>query len=152
MKTDDFDLKLLRLLQVNNKLTADELAATVGLSASAVQRRIKRLRDDKVIEADVSVVSPRAAGIGLTCVVDVILEVGNNAALEKFKKAMLKCPEVMQCYYVTGTYDFVLIVNAVDMAQYEAFTKNALMENSNVKHFYTHVVMDRVKIGYGVAI
>ncbi|RAW01117.1 Lrp/AsnC family transcriptional regulator [Pseudochryseolinea flava] len=152
MKTDEFDLKLLRLLQHNNRLTADELAATVGLSASAVQRRLKRLRDEKIIEADISIISPQVAGIGLTCVVDIILERGNTTSLEKFKRSLVDRPEVMQCYYVTGTYDFVLIVNTTDMAAYEHFTKTCLMDNPNVKHFYTHAVMDRVKMGYGVAI
>jgi Lrp/AsnC family transcriptional regulator, leucine-responsive regulatory protein len=65
---------------------------------------------------------------------------------------MRKSTEVMQCYFVTGTYDLVLIVNTRDMAHYEEFSKKWLMDNLNVKHFYTHVVMDRVKIGYGVAI
>jgi Lrp/AsnC family transcriptional regulator, leucine-responsive regulatory protein len=152
MKTDEFDLKLLRMLQENNRLTADELADRVGLSPSAVQRRLKRLRDEKVIEADVAIISPKAAGVGLTCIVDVILETGNSPSLEKFKSAMAACTEVMQCYYVTGTYDFVLIVNTADMAQYEDFTKKWLMDDRNVKHFYTHVVMDRVKVGYSVAI
>lgn len=152
MKTDEFDKKLLRLLQQNNKLTADELAEAVGLSASAVQRRLKRLRDEKIIEADVSIISPRMAGIGITCVVDIVLERGNSQALEKFKSVMLACSEVMQCYFVTGTYDFVILVNTQDMQQYEAFTKKYLMDNENVKHFYTHVVMDKVKVGYGIAI
>ncbi|MBA4183557.1 MAG: Lrp/AsnC family transcriptional regulator [Acidobacteria bacterium] len=149
---DEFDKKLLRLLQQNNKATADELGETVGLSPSAVQRRLKRLRDEKVIEADVSIISPTVAGIGVTCVVDIILEVGNSGALEKFKSAMNKCSEVMQCYFVTGTYDFVIIVNAKDMREYEEFTKMRLMDNPNVKHFYTHVVMDKVKVGYSIAI
>lgn len=152
MKTDEFDLKLLRLLQQNNRLTADELATTVGLSSSAVQRRLKRLRDEKIIEADISIVSPSVGGIGLTCIVDVILESGNSPSLEKFKKTIADRPEVMQCYYVTGTYDFVLIVNTTDMAQYESFTKKWLMNNPNVKHFYTHVVMDRVKVGYSIPV
>lgn len=151
-ETDDFDKKLLRLLQQNNKMTADELGEIVGLSPSAVQRRLKRLRDEKVIEADVSIISPTVAGIGITCVVDVILEVGNSRALEKFKSTMQKSSEVMQCYYVTGTYDFVLIVNAKDMHEYEEFTKKWLMDDPNVKHFYTHVVMDKVKVGYSIAI
>jgi len=147
---DEFDKKLLRLLQRNNKTTADELGEEVGLSPSAVQRRLKRLRDEKVIEADVSIVSPQVAGIGITCVVDIVLQDGNSRALEKFKATMRKCPEVMQCYFVTGTYDFVILVNAKDMQHYEAFSKKWLMDNNNVKHFYTHVVMDKVKVGYSV--
>jgi Lrp/AsnC family leucine-responsive transcriptional regulator len=147
---DEFDKKLLRLVQRNNKTTADELGEAVGLSPSAVQRRLKRLRDEKVIEADVSIVSPQVAGIGITCVVDIVLQDGNSRALEKFKTTMRKCPEVMQCYFVTGTYDFVILVNAKDMQHYEAFSKKWLMDNNNVKHFYTHVVMDKVKVGYSV--
>lgn len=149
---DEYDKKLLNLLQQNNKLTADELGEIVNLSASAVQRRIKKLRDEKIIEADVSVISPLAAGIGITCIVDIILEDGNSRALEKFKASMRKCAEVAQCYFVTGTYDFVLLVNTRDMPHYEDFSKKWLMDNSNVKHFYTHVVMDKVKVGYSISI
>ncbi len=124
----------------------------VSLSTSAVQRRLKRLRDDRMIEADVSIISPRAFGMGITCVVDVILEVGSSKAIDNFKTAMNECPEVMQCYYVTDTYDFVLIVNTIDMQHFEEFSKRYLMDNPNLKHFYTHVVMDKVKVGYGLNI
>lgn len=149
---DEYDKKLLRQLQQNNKITAEELGLIVNLSTSAVQRRLKRLREEKIIEADVSIISPSAGGIGITCVVDVILEVGNSKAIDKFKTSMQDCTEVMQCYYVTGTYDFVLLVNTTDMRQYEEFSKKYLMDNPNVKHFYTHVVMDKVKVGYGISI
>ena len=108
---DEYDKKLLRALQQNNKVTAEELGLRVSLSTSAVQRRLKRLRDEKIIEADVSIISPLAVGVGITCVVDVILEVGNSKAVDNFKTIMQGCLEVMQCYYVTGTYDFVLLVN-----------------------------------------
>ncbi|WCT11658.1 Lrp/AsnC family transcriptional regulator [Mucilaginibacter jinjuensis] len=149
---DDYDKKLLNHLQRNNKLSAEELGEAVSLSASAVQRRLKKLRDEKIIEADVSIISPQAAGLTITCVVDVILQDGNSKALEKFKATLRDCAEVMQCYFVTGAYDFVLIVNTRDMQHYEAFSKKWLMDNPNVKHFYTHVVMDKVKVGYSIPI
>jgi Lrp/AsnC family transcriptional regulator, leucine-responsive regulatory protein len=149
---DDYDKKLLRLVQTNNQLTAKELAEHVNLSPSAVQRRLAKLREEKIIEADVSIVSPSVAGLGITCVVDVILREGDSISLEKFKAALTKCVEVMQCYYVTGTYDFVLIVNTRDMQHYETFSREWLMDNANVKHFYTHVVMDKVKVGYSIDI
>ena len=150
MDIDQFDKHLLRILQHNNRLTSDELAEQVGLSSSAVQRRLKRLRDEKIIEADVSIISPAVAGIDITCIVDVVLERGSSQALEKFKSTMLKRTEVMQCYYVTGSYDFVMIVNTKSMQEYEAFTKECLMDNTNVKHFYTHVVMEKVRVGYSI--
>jgi Lrp/AsnC family leucine-responsive transcriptional regulator len=149
---DEYDKRLLQLLQENNRMTAQELGVVINLSASAVQRRLSRLRDDKIIEADVSIISPSVLGLTVTCIVDIILEDGNSKALEKFKNSMRKCSEVMQCYFVTGTYDFVIIVNSKDMQHYESFAKKWLMDNPNVKHFYTHVIMDKVKVGYNVAI
>ena len=89
---DEYDKKLLRLLQQNNRITANELGEIINLSTSAVQRRLKRLRDKKIIEKDVSIVSvPLAADLAVTCIVDVILEDGNSTALEKFKTTMRKC-------------------------------------------------------------
>ncbi|MFZ6013603.1 MAG: Lrp/AsnC family transcriptional regulator [Bacteroidota bacterium] len=152
MTLDQFDKKILRLLQNNNRLTSDELAEQVGLSPSAVQRRLKRLRDEKIIEADVSIISPSVAGMDIMCIVEVALEKGNSVGLDKFKSLMLQCSEVMQCYYVTGSFDFVLVVNTPTMQHYEAFTQKWLLDNANVKHFYTHVVMDKVKVGYSVPI
>jgi Lrp/AsnC family leucine-responsive transcriptional regulator len=111
---------------------------------------LAKLREEKVIEADVSIVSSAVVGLGITCIVDVILHDGDSISLEKFKAVLKKCPEVMQCYFVTGSYDFVLIVNTRDMQHYETFSKKWLMDNPNVKHFYTHVVMDKVKVGYSV--
>ena len=58
----------------------------------------------------------------------------------------------MQCYYVAGIYDFVLIVNTKDMKYYEYFSKKYLMDNVDVKQFYTHVVIDKVKIGFSVSV
>ncbi|CAA9200467.1 Lrp/AsnC family transcriptional regulator [Flavobacterium collinsii] len=149
---DEYDKKLLQLVQENNKMTTQELGDLVNLSGSAVQRRLTRLRENKIIEADISIISPSVIGLTITCVVDIILEDGNSKALEKFKASMRKCNEVMQCYFVTGTYDFVIIVNAENMQHYESFAKKWLMDNPNVKHFYTHVIMDKVKVGYNVTI
>jgi Lrp/AsnC family leucine-responsive transcriptional regulator len=149
---DEFDKKILNQLQQNNRVTNEELGAMVNLSTSSVQRRLKRLRDDKVIEADISVVSPAAVGYGITCVVDVTLYLGNSQVIDNFKKLMNECTDVMQCYYVTGSYDFVVIVNTMDMQHYEEFSKKNLMDNTTVKQFYTHVVIDKVKTGFRVNI
>jgi Lrp/AsnC family leucine-responsive transcriptional regulator len=149
---DEYDKKILRQLQQNNKMTADELGVLVNLSTSAIQRRLKKLRDGKIIESDISIISPIAVGIGITCIVDVVLYEGSSKSIDKFKMAMKESAVVAQCYYVTGTYDFVLIVNVKDMCHFEEFSKKYLMDNPNLKHFYTHVVMDKVKVSYGVNI
>lgn len=149
---DEYDKKLLQFMQENNKMTAQELGDLVNLSSSAVQRRLTRLRENKIIEADVSIIASSVLGLTVTCIVDIILADGNSKALEKFKASMRECSQVMQCYFVTGTYDFVIIVNAENMQHYESFAKKWLMDNPNVKHFYTHVIMDKVKVGYNLTI
>lgn len=145
---DHFDKKLLDQLQQNNKITAQELGNIVNLSTSAVQRRLERLRRDKIIEADISIISPAAIGYGIACVVNVSLHLGSSRVIDSFKELMSGCDEVMQCYYVTGGLDFVVIVNTNDMKHYEEFSKKYLMDNPDVKQFYSHVVIDKVKVGY----
>ncbi|WP_375451683.1 Lrp/AsnC family transcriptional regulator [uncultured Devosia sp.] len=149
---DSFDARLLRAVQANNLLTADELAAVAGLSPSACLRRLKRLRAAGIIEADVAVIAPEAVGRGLTMVVEVTLERERPEIMEEFKRLMRNTPEVMQCYYVTGEVDFVLVITARDMRRYEEFTKRFFFANINVRRFHTMVVMDRVKVGYSLPI
>ena|SRR5688572_19930685 len=149
---DEFDKQILKQLQENNRITAEELGNMINLSTSAVQRRLKRLRQDKIIEADISIISTAAVGFGITCIVDVTLHLGNSEVIDSYKELMSACPEVMQCYYVTGTFDFVVIVNTKDMKEYEGFSKKYFMDNPTVKQFYTHVVMDKVKFGFSVNI
>jgi Lrp/AsnC family transcriptional regulator, leucine-responsive regulatory protein len=149
---DEFDRKILKLLQQNNKITAEELGNRVHLSTSAVQRRLARLRREKIIEADVSVISPSAVGWGISCVVDVSLHLGSSEVIDSYKELLSSCEEVVQCYYVTGSFDFVVIVHTKDMKHYERFSKQYFMDYPAVKQFYTHVVIDKVKSGYGIAV
>jgi Lrp/AsnC family transcriptional regulator, leucine-responsive regulatory protein len=149
---DNFDLKLLNLMQVNARRTAEELSEEVGLSPSACLRRLNRLRETGVIEAEIAVVSPAAVGQRLTMVVEVSLERERPDIMSDFKKAMRATPEVVQCYYVTGEVDFILIVSVKSMSDYEIFTNDFLFNNKNIRRFSTLVVMDRVKVGLAVSI
>ncbi|MDH3667552.1 MAG: Lrp/AsnC family transcriptional regulator [Paracoccaceae bacterium] len=80
------------------------------------------------------------------------LERERTEHLESFKKRMLEAPDAMQCYYVTGSSDFVFLITAQNMEEYELFTCRHFMEHSNVAHFYTDVVMDRVKFSLAMPI
>ena len=144
-KLDSFDLKILELIQVNNKITSEVLAKKVGLSSSACQRRINSMRKAKIIKKDVSVIDQNIIGRQITIVVQVLSDKEGVEYSEEFKKLMIKAPEVMQCYYVTGDYDYVLIATFKDMGEYEIFTKKYFLENSNIKRFNSMVVMNRVK-------
>lgn len=147
MAIDEFDLTLLSLLQENNQLTAHQLADRVNLSPGSCLRRIKRLRENGVIMRDVSILNPELVGRKLTMIVLVTLEQERPDLTDEFKRSMIQTPEVMQCHYVTGDIDFVLLVTSEDMASYERFTQQFFHDNRNVKRFSTMVVMNRVKFG-----
>ncbi len=141
------DVAILSCLQSDARTIAESIGAKVGLSAAAVQRRIKRLRETGVIEREVAVLSPRALGLSMTFVVMVEMERESLAILDGFRRQVLGDDNVQQCYYVTGNADFVLVVTCRDMADFEAFTRRMFFDNPNVRHFTTSVAMDRVKTG-----
>src|SRR5688572_1572932 len=107
---DAFDRKILARHQHDTRLPAALIGAEVGLSAAAVQRRLKRMRDAGIIEAETAQLSPRALGFPVTCIVAVDLRDESAAELARFKARMVDRGEVQQCYYVTGAADFMLVV------------------------------------------
>ena len=128
-KIDVFDLKILQIIQENNKITSEVLAKEVGLSSSACQRRINSMRKAGIIQKDVSIIDRNFIGRKITIVVQVLSDKEGIEYDDEFKKTMLKAPEVMQCYYVTGDYDYVLIATFKDMEEYEIFTKKYFLKN-----------------------
>ncbi|AGS25329.1 Lrp/AsnC family transcriptional regulator [Rhizobium etli] len=149
---DRTDIALLKLVQNNNRLSSEELGDAVHLSPTACQRRLKRLRSEGIIEADVSIISPKAVGRHLTMIVMVSLERERADIVDRFKKAIRNTREVMMGYYVTGEADFILVVTAKDMDDYERFTRRFFYENADIKGFKTTVVMDRIKAGFTIPI
>ncbi len=149
---DDFDRRILALYQHDTRRSAESLGAQVGLSAAAVQRRLKRLREQGVIEAEVAKLAPMILGAAVTLIVAVDIERETAAELDAFKRRMLACVEVQQCYYVTGAADFILVVLSADMDSYQRFTERTLLSDSNVRSFTTHVALERVKTGVAVPI
>ncbi|MBE0574581.1 MAG: Lrp/AsnC family transcriptional regulator [Desulfuromonadales bacterium] len=149
---DTFDARLLNIIQQNNRLTNEQLSEMVGLSPTACQRRLKRFRENGIIAADIAVISPEAIGRRMTMIVQVSLEHEQPEHLDRFKKVMLSFPEVMQCYYVTGSSDFILILTAIDMKDYEGFTRRVFFNNPNIQHFITNVVIDHVKTGLTIPV
>lgn len=149
-KLDDLDRKILHEVQRDNQLTSTELGARVGLSPSSVQRRLARLRHDKVITGDISVVAGDKLGRTLTMIVAVQLERERADIIDHFKKSVRREPAVMSAYYVTGDSDFMLIISARDIKEYEEFTRAFLHDNPDIKGFKTTVVMDQIKASFYV--
>lgn len=146
---DVLDYKILNLIQKNNRLATEKIADEVGLSPSAVQRRLKYLRKKGVIQADVSIVAPESVGRTILAIVEVKLgrEIQAAVGIQEFKETMIAAPEVMQCFLVTGATDFVLVVAVKNVQEYENFTTRYFLENPNVSGFHTSIVINKVKYG-----
>ena len=117
-----------------------------------MQRRLKRLRKLGVITAEVAVVDPVAVGQAMSFIVGVEMERERADMLDAFRREARADPNVQQCYYVTGAADFMLVVVAQDMADFEVFTRRLLFDNVNIRRFTTSVVMARDKVGLGVPV
>ncbi|RXG84628.1 Lrp/AsnC family transcriptional regulator [Bradyrhizobium zhanjiangense] len=148
MELDKIDARLLDLVQRNNRLSSEQLGAKVGLSSSGVQRRLKRLRAKRIIEADVSIISPKAIGRNVTVLVLISFDRARTDIVDRFKRAICKMTEVMSGFYVAGQADFVLLVTANNIEEYEDFTRRLVNENPDIKRFETMVALDRVKAGF----
>jgi DNA-binding Lrp family transcriptional regulator len=149
---DDFDRKILAILQRDNMTPQRTIGDAVNLSAPAVQRRIKRMREEGVIRADVSIIEPQAVGQSITIFVEVEVISETAEQIEQAKTEFAAAAEIQQCYYVTGEADFILVIIVPSMADYEALTRRLFFGNNNVKRFRTFVAMDRVKVGLGVPV
>jgi Lrp/AsnC family leucine-responsive transcriptional regulator len=149
---DNLDAKILNLVQKDNRLTVEQIGAQIGLSGSACQRRLSRLRATKVIRNDIAVVDPNKVDKKLTMIIDVTLERERPDVISRFKKTMQDHPHVMQCYYVTGDKDFILIVAMRDMAEFEEFQTEFCTQNPAIGRFSTSVVVDPVKVGLSILV
>ncbi|SFN95089.1 Lrp/AsnC family transcriptional regulator, leucine-responsive regulatory protein [Bradyrhizobium sp. Rc3b] len=152
MQYDQIDARILEVVQENNRLTSEVIGEMVGLSATACQRRLKRLRSDGIIEGDVAIVSPKAVGRPIQMLVLVTLERERADIIDKFKKAIKSSAEVVNGFYVTGDADFVVYISARSMDDYEQFTRRFFYQNPDIKGFKTMVILDRVKAGFAVPI
>ncbi|WP_394251444.1 Lrp/AsnC family transcriptional regulator [Vibrio profundi] len=145
MQIDRIDRKILVALQRNNRLSNLELAELVGLSPPACLKRVKRLREDKVIIGDVSIINPELAGNTMTLIVSVEMERDRADIYQVFRKSILKAPEVTQCYQISGSYDFMLVVTVKDIQAYEHFVERVLHTDLNIRKFHTSVSLRTVK-------
>lgn len=147
---DEFDRGILAILQKDNLTPQRTIGDAVNLSAPAVQRRIKKMTEAGVIQANIAIVDPAALGQSITIFVEVEVISETAKEIEGAKREFADAPEVQQCYYVTGEADFVMVVLVPSMTEYEALTRRLFFGNNNVKRFRTLVAMDRVKVGVNV--
>lgn len=146
---DKLDRAILRRLQQNGRETYDFVGEQVGLSPSAVLRRVKRLEESGVIDRYVALVKPESVGLGLTAYINVRLEKNTEShkrnPMDLFRAAVQTWPEVAECAALTGEMDYLLRVVVHDMAHYSRFIMDTLLKHPSVQDCKSSFVMDRVK-------
>jgi Lrp/AsnC family leucine-responsive transcriptional regulator len=143
VELDHFDHALLKEMQVDNQTPARILGERIGLSQSAVLRRLRRLRAEGMITADISIVRPDILGVPVTVHVLVSIDRGSRTFSE-FSRKLQSRPEVKQASYVTGGADFVLQLQVESMASYAAFAREIFHDDPNVSEYHTYIAMREV--------
>ncbi|WP_348755074.1 Lrp/AsnC family transcriptional regulator [uncultured Aquincola sp.] len=149
---DSFDRQILDIVQRDNQRKAEAIAQQVGLSASAVQRRLKRLRAQGVIRAEVAVLDRQAVGPSVTLIAGIEIDRDNYPALAAFRAWAAREDAIQQVYYVTGTTDLVAVVMARDMAAYDALCERLMTDIPQIRRINTQVVIDAIKVGLQVPV
>ncbi|OJG00061.1 Lrp/AsnC family transcriptional regulator [Pararhizobium antarcticum] len=149
---DAFDRSILEIVQRNCQLKAEVIAEQVGLSASAVQRRLKRMREDGVIAAEIAVVDRKAAGNAMTFIAGMEIERENYDALSKFRLWADRQDHIQQVYYVTGSVDLIAIITARDVGHYDEITAGIMAQNPQIRRIHTNVVLKDIKLGLFVPV
>ncbi len=147
---DKLDRAILRSLQANGRETYDVIGEQVGLSPSAVLRRVKRLEESGVIDRYVALVQPETVGLGLTAYLNVRLEkyteTSKRNPMDVFRASVQTWPEVVECVSLTGEMDYLMRVVVADMQHYSRFIMDTLLKHPSVQDCKTSFVMDRVKV------
>jgi Lrp/AsnC family leucine-responsive transcriptional regulator len=146
---DRLDRAILACLQADARETHEAIGARIGLSASAVLRRIKKLEEAGVVDRYVALLNPRAVGLGLTAYVNVRLEKRAEHAkrnpMDEFRASVQTWPEVVDCVALTGEMDFLLRLVVHDMSAYSRFMMDTLLRHPSVQDCKSSFVIDAVK-------
>lgn len=142
---DERDLSILRILQQNARATVKEIADQINLSTTPVHERIKRLESQGVIKQYATLLQPSKVQKGLMVICYVSLKQHNKSAGAKFIKSILEMPEVIECYNISGEFDFMLKVVAEHMDDYYHFHVNKLSQAENIGHLQSVFVMGVIK-------
>ncbi|WP_423369596.1 Lrp/AsnC family transcriptional regulator [Burkholderia sp. LMG 32019] len=149
---DAFDRKILTIVQRDCTATADTIAERIGLSTSAVQKRLKRMRTEKIISAEIAVVDRAAVGRPMTFIAAIEIERENYETIAKFRDWSKSHDEIQQIYYVTGSVDLIAIITASDVEAYDRLSARIMQSNPMIRRINTNVVLNPLKIGLFVPV
>ena len=141
---DRLDYRILHYLQNDARLTNLELAAKVGLSPSPCLRRVKALEDSGILKRYVAILDAVAVGLPISAFINVSLRSQEREALEQFQSRIASYPEVMECYLMTGTSDYLLRVVVPDLESYERFLGDKLTRIPGIGNIQTSFALKPV--------
>lgn len=151
-RLDGTDIKILRLLQQNARLTLKEIGARVNLSSTPVYERFRRLEREGFIKRYVAVLDVEKLNMGFTVYCSVKLKQQNQETVQDFASVVMGLREVTECYNISGRYDYLLKIQASSMKAYRDFVLNVLGSMESVASFESTFVMDELKHDYGISI
>jgi DNA-binding Lrp family transcriptional regulator len=144
-RLDEIDLKILRHMQEHARTSNADLADRVGLSPAPCLRRVRALEQNGVIRRHVTLVDPTSVDLAVTVFVQISLDLQVEDRLEIFERAVLRRPEVLECYLMTGDSDYLLRVVVPDVAAYERFLKDSLTRIESVAGIKSSFALKQVK-------
>ena len=139
------DRKILRALQEDGRMTIQAVADRVGLSASPCLRRIRQMERAGIIAGYSAVVEQKAVGLPVSVFISIRLERQRSRELDAFGAAISRWPEVMECYLMTGQFDFLLRVVCADLGAYEQFLRERLTQVEGVASIESSFSLGQVK-------
>lgn len=144
-KLSEIDAAILDRLQRNARISNASLAKSVGLSPSACLRRVRALEEKGYVRSYVTMLNPERLGLGASVFIQVSLEKKDEVTLQGFERAIAKCPEVVECYLMTGDSDYLLRVVVPDVASLERFLVNHLTKIRGINSIRSSFSLKQVK-------
>ena len=141
---DPTDKAILRLLQSNGKYTIKEIAAQLNLTSTPIFERIKRLENDGYIESYKAILNRKKIGLSLLVFCNVSLKSHEASFISQFEKDIHQFDEIIECYHVGGTYDYLIKVTVQDMDAYQYFVAKKLASIENIGQVQSAFVMTEV--------
>ena len=142
---DETDRRILRRLQAQGRMSLQDLAESVGLSATPVARRVRALEDAGIITGYRAMIDEVALGFGVSVFVSVRLDRQIDSALATFEATIRTLPEVVDCWLMTGNRDYLVRVVTADLAEFESFLVGRLTKIPGVASIESSLPLRRVK-------
>ena len=145
IELDEIDIRLLSRLQADARISNVALAESVNLSPAPCLRRVRELETAGVIRSYVTLLDPEELGLEVSTFIQVSLEKQIGSALQQFEDAIKNYPEVMECYLMTGGYDYLLRVVVPDLKALQTFIVDRLARIPHVSNIHSSVTLKQVK-------